>query len=134
LTPGRAEVGVWLIRMAVGAASGNNHRATDIARAVLAANNVTDADSKGVQTLARPYRWACGITLAGVCSRLARGCRRGGGWPPTKIEFSGIGELRTHIGNCAGESPSRHFLLRPQLPPELGPFFRLVAGHLENAN
>jgi hypothetical protein len=53
LAPGRAEAGVWLIRVAVGAASGTNHRATDIARAALAANNVTDADSKGVQTLAQ---------------------------------------------------------------------------------
>jgi hypothetical protein len=58
-----------VLRTATGPMTG-----ADIARAVLAANNVTDADSKGVQTLRR----ACGIMLAGVCSRLARGCPRGG--------------------------------------------------------
>jgi hypothetical protein len=39
--------------------------------------------------------------------------------------------MRVHIRNRAGESPSRHFLLRPQRPPELGPFLCTVAGELE---
>jgi hypothetical protein len=61
---------------------------------------------------------------------LARAVRLGGDWRPTeaailKSNLIGIGGLRTHIG-IVSDSPSRHFLcvLRPQLPPSWGRFFR----------
>jgi hypothetical protein len=50
----------------------------DIARAVLAANNVQTRIPMACRPWLRPYRRACGIALAGVSNRLASWCRRGG--------------------------------------------------------
>jgi hypothetical protein len=73
-----------------------------------------------------PSLRAVSSTASRTTARASRtslsGSPRSGYWLPTKTEFNGIGELRAQIRNSAGQSPSRHFLLRPQLPPERGPF------------
>jgi hypothetical protein len=58
--------------------------------AVLAANNVTDADSKGVQTLAQAIQASLRNHVGGGVQQVGEGGRRSGDWPPTKTEFNGI--------------------------------------------